>query len=190
MTTKETYYGRILNGKYSQSLKQRVSGILQNLQAVDALALPVMVYLAAWQTEEETIWYEFTCRRFQKMMGCAPDEIAGAFRNSVLDRRVYRYANIQDDVAKESLNKSELSTSRRKLRRKTDEEGQVEAVYKILLDKGRAFWLKDQAVIETHKKDKISLSLGCMTVVSKEMEATEEKERLVARLQKTLKDFE
>lgn len=187
----EPYYcGKILNGKYSAALKKRVSGYLENLQMLDELNLPVIVYLAAWKTDEETIWYEFTCRRFQQMMGCAPDEIAGAFRNSVLDRRVYVYANIQDDVAKESLNKSELSTSRRKLRRKTGEEGQVEAVYKILLEKGRAFWLKDQAVIETHPKDGISLSLGCMMVVSKEMEATEEKERLVAKLQKTLTDFQ
>lgn len=186
----KSYYGKILNGKYSEELKHRVSGYLKNLQALDELNLPVIVYLAAWKTEEETIWYEFACKRFQQMMGCTPDEIAGAFRNSVLDRRVYVYANVQDDVAKESLNKSELSTSRKKLRRKTDEEGQVEAVYKILLEKGRAFWLKDQAVIETHKKDKISLSLGCMMVVSKEMEATEEKERLVSKLQKTLVDFQ
>jgi len=177
------YYGKILTGEYSRKLQVRVEQYLKILKPVDELALPVMTYLAAWKSSQETIWYEFVSASFCELIDCEPAELAGAFRNSVIDRRVFRYVNIRDDIDKDVIGKSELSVSRKKLRQKTKREGDLEAIYKILPQQGRAVWLKDQARIENYQKDGISLSLGTMTVISKEMEAIEEKERLIEKLQ-------
>ena len=46
--------------------------------------------------------------------------------------------------------------------------------------------MKDQAEIERFPEDQASISLGCLTVVTKEMEAAEERERLVLALQEAL----
>lgn len=183
------YYGKILTGDYSEQTKARVAEQIRQFQAVDALRLPVISYLAAWDKGQETLWYEFVCRNFQELMGCEPAEVAGAFRNSVLDRRVYKYVSATDDVDKESLGKVEISGARKKLRQSSKKEGHVEAIYKILLEQGRAIWLKDQARIETIKADNLNLSIGCMSVVSKEIEATEESERLIKRLEKKISGF-
>jgi len=53
----------------------------------------------------------------------------------------------------------------------------VEAVYKISLGDKDVFWLKDEAVIEEFNEDRIFLSRGCLTIVSKEMEAEAAHER-------------
>jgi signal transduction histidine kinase len=45
----------------------------------------------------------------------------------------------------------------------------VDAVYKIRLPNNREIWLKDRSNIETFEQDKICLSLGCLTDVTKEM---------------------
>ena len=46
-------------------------------------------------------------------------------------------------------------------------------VYKIALEDRRIVWLKDQAVSQTFAQDGISLSLGYLTLVTKEMETEE-----------------
>ncbi|MBW1738797.1 MAG: hypothetical protein JRJ69_14945 [Deltaproteobacteria bacterium] len=66
------------------------------------------------------------------------------------------------------------------------EKGILEAVYKIYIEKDTTIWLKDQATIEKYDKDKVWLSLGFLTDVSKEMEVEEERERLVLELQDAL----
>lgn len=185
----ENYYGRILTGDYSSETKELVAEQIRHFQAIDALKLPIISYYAAWKTGQATIWYEFACRNFQDLMGCAPADIADAFRNSVLDRRVYKYVTAMDDVDQESLGKAEISGVRKKLRQNSKKEGRVEAVYKILLEQGRAIWLKDQASVETIKRDNLNLSIGCMSFVSKELEATEEKERMIKRLEKTIAEL-
>jgi hypothetical protein len=79
-----------------------------------------------------------------------------------------------------------LNDARKKLREETQDTGILEAVYKINLGKDSTVWLKDQATIERYEKEKIWLSLGFLTDVSKEMQVEEERERLVIELQDAL----
>jgi hypothetical protein len=184
--TNEKYLGKILKGNYSKKLKNRVSEYIQNLQAFEKTGVPIINYLAAWEDEKKSIWYEFASRKFLNIMGCEPSEIDGVFRNSVVDRRVYKYLSEDEHIEKDAINKSQISFSREKLRNESEKEGNTEAVYKILPDQGRAVWLKDIAKIEIHKDDNICLSLGFMTDITKEMTVFEEKERLAEKLQKSL----
>ncbi len=182
----EKYFGKILNGNYHKKLKNRVSEYIQNLQAFEKTGVPIINYLAAWEDEKKSIWYEFASQEFLNIMGCEPSEIDGVFRNSVVDRRVYKYLNEDESIEKNAINKSQISLSREKLRNESKKEENTETVYKILPDQGRAVWLKDIAKIEIHKDDNICLSLGFMTDITKEMTVFEEKERLAETLQKTL----
>ena len=88
--------------------------------------------------------------------------------------------------SKEIIHQRELTSFRKQLREEVKKTGMIEAVYKLALSDGRTFWLKDQAEIERYPEDQSSISLGCLTVVSKEMEAAEEREKLVLELQEAL----
>jgi hypothetical protein len=184
----DPYYGRILTGHYSQQLKDKVAHYIERLRILDEIEIPAIIYLAAWQGSNKTIWYEFVSKQFTELMECAPHETSGAFRNSVIDRREYDYTADEVNVRKKVVDKKELSGSRKKIRRETGMKGNTEAVYKLLFEKGRAVWLKDQASIESFPEDKIHLSLGSMTLVTKEMEAAEDKERMVDKLKQILSD--
>lgn len=184
----DQYYGRILTGDYSQELKDKIAHYIERLRILDEIEIPAIIYLAAWQGSNKTIWYEFVSKQFTRLMECTPHETSGAFRNSVIDRREYDYASDEANVQKKVVDKKELSGSRKKIRRETGKKGNTEAVYKLLFEKGRAVWLKDQASIESFPEDKIHLSLGCMTLVTKEMEAAEDKERMVDKLKQILSE--
>jgi hypothetical protein len=186
--TPDNYYGKILTGDYSEKLKTKVTDYIRRLQLMDELELPIILYLAAWDKGEKTIWYEFVGKRFTELMECDPPEISGAFRNSIIDRREYSYIDNYIHIEKKIVDKQELSGSRKKLRSETGEKGNTEAVYKLLFEEGRAVWLKDQASIESFQQDRIYLSIGCMTIISKEMETAEEKERVAEKLELLLKE--
>ncbi len=49
----------------------------------------------------------------------------------------------------------------------------MEAIYKLQLSSGAVIWLKDQATVTAFKQDRIHVSSGCLTLVTKEMEAEE-----------------
>ena len=182
----ENYCGIILNNNYSPELKQRIRDCLERLSILESLDLPILVYLAAWKDDTKTIWYEYVNKAFIELMECKPSEISGAFRNSVIDRREYNYTKDAGDVRAHAMDKQILSSARKELRQQTGIKGRTEAIYKLLLQEGRAVWLKDQADIEAFRKDRINISLGCMTIISKEMDATEEKERLIVKLKEKL----
>jgi len=184
----DKYYGKILTGNYSEKLKKKVADTIRRLHMLDELDITIIIYLAAWNKEEKTIWYEFVSRQFTKLMGCKPHEISGAFRNSIIESREYSYKDDYINIEKKVFDKQELSGSRKKLRLETRKKGNTEAVYKLLFEKGRAVWLKDQASIESFQQDRIYLSLGRMTIISKEMEAAEEKERVAERLESLLNE--
>jgi len=184
----DAYYGKILTGNYSKELKKKVTEYIRRLQLMDELELPIILYLAAWHKGEKTIWYEYAGNRFTELMGCGPTEISGAFRNSIIDRREYTYKDDCIHIEKKIVDKQELGGSRKRLRSETGEKGNTEAVYKLLFEKGRAVWLKDQASVESFQQDKVYLSPGCMTVISKEMEAAEEKERVAEKLELLLEE--
>jgi hypothetical protein len=180
------YYGKILTGRYSQALKERVAKCIVNSRAFEDTGNPAICYLAAWHEKDRIIWYEFAGSGLSELLGCESSQAAEVFRKSVVERRVYKYRAEESGIKKEILHRPELTNFRKQLREEVKKTGIIEAVYKLSLSDGRSFWLKDQAEIERYPKDHSSISMGCLTVVSKEMEAAEEREKLVAELQGAL----
>ncbi len=168
------YPGKILHGSYSHALKTHVKENISRLTAFEQTRTPVIPYLSAWQEQENAMWYEFAGNRFSALMGCPASELADVFRNRIVERRVYDY---QDDnhhqIHPQRLHQSELPGSRKGLREQGEKKGQVEAIYKVQLADGDIAWLKDQATVTAFKQDRIHVSSGCLTLVTKEMEAEE-----------------
>jgi signal transduction histidine kinase len=171
---KEKYSGRILTGDFSLELKDRISSLLRIYAEFEKTGNPAMPYISAWQEEEMKIWYEFAGARFVNLMKCDINDLADVLRESVIDRIIYRHPGAAASIEKKIFSGSELTAERKKFREEGRKEG-IDAVYKIRLDETDPIWLKDVAAIETYKNDGISLSLGYLTVVTKEMRAEEER---------------
>lgn len=165
------YYGQILTGSFSPELKARVSECIRRFKSFDEAGGPTIPYIAAWQEQEKIIWYEYVGQQFVKMLGCAPSEAADAFRQSIIERRIYRYREVDHIVHEDVLSREELRGRRTGLRDEVKRKGLVEAVYKSALPKDDVIWFKDQALVEYYKEDNVCLSLGSLTNVTKEMEA-------------------
>jgi HD-GYP domain-containing protein (c-di-GMP phosphodiesterase class II) len=178
------YCGQILNENYSPALKRRVSHCIECFRAFAETGNPAIPYISAWQEEDKKIiWYEFVSGAFLELLECQPKEAADKFRNSVIGRHIYKYFNIDPGIRKEIISGRELNGARKQLRHEGKTSGIIEAVYKVSLEKKGVIWLKDQATVEIHEQDGICLSLGCLTVVSKEMEAEDELEKHRNRLE-------
>jgi hypothetical protein len=181
-----TYCGKILTGHYSQPLKDRVAKCISSNRDFEDTGNPSICYIAAWHEKDRIIWYEFASERLRELLGCESSHVAEVFRNSVVERRIYKYQAEDPGVKKEIIHQRELTSFREQLRDEVKRTGMIEAVYKLALSDGRTFWLKDQAEVEMYPEDQSSISIGCLTVVSKEMEAAEEREKLVLELQEAL----
>ncbi len=179
------YHGKILKGNHSQRLKNHIKETIFSMQAFEHTLIPVIPYLSAWQEKENAMWYEFAGQRFCDLLACSPDAVAETFRKSILERRVYHYREQnKGQVNTQTLKQWELSGSRRGLREEGEKKGGVEAVYKVRLPDGSIAWLKDQATVTAFDADHIHISSGCLTLVTKEMEAEEE----LLRTQEKLKE--
>ena len=177
--TPANYVGRVLFGNYSPALKQRVREILAAAENMEQCGYPIMPYLAAWNEGENIIWYEYAGRGFIELLDCTSINVSRVFRESILARRVYRYADLAGSgVEEEVLTRQQLSGKRIDLREEVKKLGQADAVYQLGLAGGRVIWLKDQGRIETFPQDTVSLSLGCLTDVTKEMEQKELLEKI------------
>jgi diguanylate cyclase (GGDEF)-like protein len=171
------YNGKILQGPYSADLKHRVEELVCALQKLETMNLPVIPYLAAWEEDKRIIWYEFIGQRLCHMLGCDRSDVAECLRNSVIDRRVYKYGGDDDEVEEEIIPGNELGGHRLGLREEVKRSGGVEAVYKIAAGE-LVFWLKDQAKIENFSQNNVYLSMGFLTDVTKEMEQKDLFERI------------
>ncbi|HSR37005.1 MAG TPA: diguanylate cyclase, partial [Desulfurivibrionaceae bacterium] len=163
------YCGRILNQDYSAALKERVIAWIDAFREMEQAGVPVMSYIAAWKEAENVMWYEFSSERLCELLRCESGEVAEVLRQSVLDRREYRYADLGDEVQEEVITRQELERFRQGLRDSVRQRGGVEAVYKVVEGR-RTLWLKDRAVIRTFAEDGILVALGALTDVTKEME--------------------
>jgi HD-GYP domain-containing protein (c-di-GMP phosphodiesterase class II) len=172
--TYHEYYGRVLFGNYSNELKRFVRDYIDRCRAFEMTGTPAIMYISAWQDKTKNIWYEYAGNRFAELMGCHKSEIAEVFRNSVIDRRIYHYQDVDVGIQKEIKSREELSGAWKELREESIKTGSIEAVYKIVINNDSAIWLKDQATIIAFEKDRLCLSPGILTVVSKEMEAEDE----------------
>lgn len=168
----EEYPGRILlSNTYSDALKQRLAECIKCYQAFENTGSAAMLYIAAWKGNDKRIWYEYAARYFISLFGCRQDEIADVFRKSVIDRRIYQDLNGAVGLAKQVKSHDEISSAWEELRHEGVKSGTIEAIYKIKLAQGNKIWLKDQATIEVYQQDNIYLSLGILTIVSKELAA-------------------
>ena len=164
------YPGRILNKPYNQALKCRVAEYVDALSCLDRIGNPAITYVSAWHDANKEIWYEYLSPRFVGLFACDPRGVAERFRSSILERRVYRKIKDKRRVETQRLVNGEILKSRRALREEGMSRGLVEAIYKVKLP-GGVVWLKDQAFVESFEADGILISNGCLTDVSKEMEA-------------------
>ena len=172
--TSQDYSGCILSGDYSVELKKRVVEYIEHYRVFEEIGSAAMLYIAAWQGEKEKIWYEYAGEKFMKLLGCEYYEVAEVFRDSIIDRRIYKDLDVDVGIRKEVKNREELNYVREELREEGKKAGTIEAVYKLSVNNNGAIWLKDQATVEIYEQDGICLSLGFLTIVSKEMEAEDE----------------
>ena len=172
--TVEDYCGRILSGDFSAGLKNRVAETIDHYRVFESTGTAAILYIAAWQGDEEKIWYEYASQKIMKLLGCEYSEVAEVFRDSILDRRIYKDLDINVGIRKEVKNRKELTFAREVLRQEGKKTGTIEAVYKLAVYSSGAIWLKDQATVEFFEQDGICLSSGFLTIVSKEMAAEDE----------------
>jgi signal transduction histidine kinase len=171
------YCGRILNADCSQELKDKLQRELDIMAAFDGLGSPAIPYICAWQEDQKTMWYEFASDNLLEIMDCSCRELPEKFRESVVDRYIYTYQDSDEKVQKEVVSGQELALQRQRIRDEGTRSEYVEAVYKISMGDKDVFWLKDEAVIEEFTEDGFFLSRGCLTIVTKEMEAEAAHER-------------
>ncbi|MBF0395903.1 MAG: PAS domain-containing protein [Desulfobacterales bacterium] len=185
------YYGKILNGSYTKKLKDRIIECIYAFKTYEACVNISISYIAAWhESNNNDIWYEFVSKRFLNLFDCSSQEIAKTFRDNVLYRSKYVFQDEDKKIEKEILTHDDLDAVREKLREETKKNGEVEAVYKIKIKNSELVWLKDHAIIETYDEDGICLSIGYLTIVTKEMEAEEKRRQAVNELEIAYKKLE
>ncbi len=180
------YCGQILYRRYSPELQNVVIKSINIFRSLDETICPSILYLAAWMDEDSEIWYEFVGDRLLKLLNCPCSEAARTFRDSVLERRIYKNYEFEEGVRKESLDGQALYDHRNGIREESKSRGQVEAVYKLVLPSQAIIWIKDIANVAYFPMDKITLSSGTLTIVSKEMELEQKCEKLIKELQNAL----
>lgn len=172
------YIGHILQGNYSVELKNRVVECITAFRSFEKTGTQVIPYISAWHEDEKQIWYEYVGGKFPLLLDCSVSEIDQVFRERVVDRRVYKYHDVDDRIKEVVIPQDELSEYRKDLRADGKKSGSVDAIYKLAVPYDKIVWLKDQANIEIFGQDNICISLGCLTVVTMEMELKSFLERI------------
>lgn len=167
------YHGQILNGRYSQALKDRVGACIKHFHSLDQLGSPIIPYISAWQEDGTELWHEFCGRKLMELLHCEPTAVATCLRERLIVRYAYRSATSQHPASKEILCQHTLRSISQELRDQVKRSGTIEAIYKIAPTKSSSIWLKDQATVESFPAEGIFLSLGTLCLLSNEMEAEE-----------------
>ena len=158
---------------YSRALIKRLTECIASYTAYEQTGTAPLLYIAAWQEDGEDIWYEYASKKFTALLDCELHEIPSLLRGSLIDRRTYREVRNEFSVSKEIKSRNETQESWKELREEGKNSGVVEAYYKVRTKHGKAVWIKDHATVELHQSDNICLSLGFLTIVSREMESEE-----------------
>ena len=108
--------GKILAGGFSPRLCQRLTECVAAMAALEKISSPIVPYIAAWREHEKIIWYEYVGARFLALLGCDRGEVDEVFRQSIVDRRLYRYADRESRVKEEIVTRAELRGDRAGLR--------------------------------------------------------------------------
>ena len=175
--------GRILKGAYSRELKDRLAHYINCCYAMEKINSPGIFYISAWKEENSAeFWYEYVHARFARLFKCKRAEVADAFRNNNKESVVYRYADNHRKAAGEVRYPEEQPSNSAPVKKR----GLFDAIYRTSLANKKDIWLKDQAMVEFYPADKVFLSLGSLTIVTKEMRKENkrlQKERLQVTLQ-------
>lgn len=183
------YAGSILTSDgYSATLVNRVKDCITRYRDFEETGSTALLYIAAWKSKDQKIWYEYASKHFTKLLDCEQYQIADVFRLSVKDRRIYKYLDVGSGVQKEIISQSEISNGWEELREEGKNSGNIEAVYKLAIPGNGVVWLKDQATVEFHQEDNICLSLGLLTIISKEMEVEDKLKKHHDKLEITVQE--
>jgi len=169
----EHYAGRILSGSYSTPLTDRLRQSIDAFTSLERLTPRVFPYISAWHQDDPTIWYEFVGQRLAALFRCSPATLATTFKKHLIDRRSYKYIEVEEAIREEILTRQQLGGYWSGLRREATTSGMVEAVYRLSTPEDKVIWLKDWAVTEHFEEDGIYLSCGTLTDVTKEMDHKE-----------------
>lgn len=178
------YCGRILSGDFSPRLKMRVAQCIRAFKTFEAIGGPGIPYMAAWKEEDGAIWYEHAAGRFCEIMGCTAHELASVFPGSIIDRRVYG-----QNSSLQTISRLELTGGRNRIRDEGKKTGISESVFKVAPHGSDDVWLKDQAIVETFAEDNVCLSIGCLAIVTKEMEADEKRRQAEMALMRSERKY-
>ena len=169
----DRYAGRILSGPYSSKLKKRLVSSIDHFKALEQVGTPIIPYIAAWLPDGGGhIWYEYAGARLTQLLGFHTTEVAGALRDNILTRCLYRIQKNPPAIDKIIRDKAQIERLRDAMRRMAERGGRVDAVYKFDVN-GSPLWLKDLARVEVHDQDRIVLSYGTLIDVTKEMQLEE-----------------
>ena len=183
------YYGRVLSGNYSRQLKYKIRECIRLFQAFDQLGTPAIPYIAAWKEKEHVIWYEFVGWQLIKLLGCDYSDASEFFRSSIRERHLYTQKGTPVHFQEEIMKSREVLQRKSELRDAVKQSGTLDAVYKIAAADGGTYWLKDQARLESFESDQIFVSMGNLTIVTKEMEAEAHLKRVQRALKKSEQKF-
>ena len=112
----QEYCGRILSGNFSIELKKRVAEYIDHYRGFENTGSAAILYIAAWQGKKENIWYEYASQKFVTLLGCENSKLAEIFRDSIIDRRIYKDLDMNVGIQKEVTNREELNSAREELR--------------------------------------------------------------------------
>ena len=84
------YPGRILGSNCSTELKARIRDCVNGLRRFEQIGNPAIPYVSAWQDEKKEMWYEYLSPRFRGLFQGEDNSFPETFRNSILERRVYK----------------------------------------------------------------------------------------------------
>lgn len=171
-SSREKYAGKILSGPYSFELKEKLVSSIAHFKALDGNGSPIIPYIAAWLPEGGDIWYEYAGARLRELLGLHTYEVAGALRENILSRCLYRIQKKPPTIDKIIRDREQIERLRSDMRRMAEKGGGVDAVYKFYVN-GRPLWLKDLARVEMHDRDRVVLSYGTLIDVTKEMQLEE-----------------
>lgn len=171
--SRDQYTGRILVEPYSDILKKDLLSSISHFKALEQGSFAIIPYIAAWLPEDGgNIWYEYAGARLQELLGFNTTEVAGALRDNIITRSLYRIQKNPPSIDKIIRDKSQIERLRPAMRRMAERGGGVDAIYKFDVN-GSPLWLKDLSRVEVHDRDGIVISYGTLIDVTKEMQLEE-----------------
>lgn len=179
---RQGYTGKILHEPCSAALRQRLIHAIAQFYILDQLGTPTIPYVAAWRDDGLDIWYEFAGHQLRSLLGPARNDLAAAFRESLINRCMYRKFGTPPAIIKVVRDREQLGQLRAALRAMAQQGQGLEAVYRLDVH-GEPLWFKDFARVEPFEQEGLFLSFGTLTDITKEVMLEEELKQAKQELQ-------